>query len=846
MITAPAPSQPPESESQDIVIFSRELEAAERWRQVLRHQNLDARVVDSIDALRASIDIDLGAVLLDAEQLDPSDVRELVAALERQPDWSELPILLISDDPEREHALVAVLHPAHVFLLRRPLTNPMLLSTVRAALNSRRRQYRIRHRLQRLEARDSLRRPSDERLELAVAGSESGFWDIQQHHGKRRVCYLSPQQKQLIGFREDELPSSIAAWRARVHPDDIPRLRRALRAAWRRGHFEVEYRIRHRDGSWRWLLSRGRIERSRNAGRALRWSGLDWDITERKEAEIERERLAAIVACTHDAIIGIELDGTIISWNDAARRLYGYTEAEILGKSLHRLEAPEQAGATDRLLEVLRRSEAIDSQEMIRLGKNGERIHVQLSASPATDPDGRLRFAAAIERDITEHKRLQAQLEHEAQHDPLTGLPNRGLLTQRLEFLIARQRRRSGHYAVLMMDLDNFKVVNDSLGHLAGDRLLIEIGQRIRYCLRPTDTLSRLGGDEFGVLLSDLRAADDVLRVVKRIQAALQEPVLIGGQEVRISISIGITLGDPSYEHADALLRDADTALHEAKLQGRNSYVIFDEPMRAAVVSRMRLENRLRRAIDEGSLMAHFQPIVAIGSGRIIGCEALARWRDPELGNVSPAQFIPVAEESGLIVPLGEHVLDLAAAALARWRRRGLARGVYVSVNLSARQIQQIDLVDMVLATLARHGLRGTDLRLEITETIMVHSEPYSIDMLSQLREHGIAICMDDFGTGYSSLSYLREFPFDVLKIDKSFVQSIARDKTTREIVRTVSRLADGLMLEAIAEGVETDEHLETLKALGLRWAQGFHFYRALHSDVITSLFRGHHHPTVQ
>ncbi len=440
--------------------------------------------------------------------------------------------------------------------------------------------------------------------------------------------------------------------------------------------------------------------------------------------------------------------------------------------------------------------------------------------------------------DITERKRLEQQLHHSAFHDALTGQPNRALFMDRLGHVIARTERRGEGYALLMLDIDNFKLVNDSFGHLAGDRLLVEFSRTIHHSLRPEDTFARLGGDEFCVLIGEIESREGVLKVVRRIQRLLSEqPISVQGEEVRASVSIGIAFERRSHRNPETALQDADVALYEAKRRGKNGYVIFDDGLRRGVRAPLRLERALQRAVAAGEITVEYQPIVDLATGRPIGCEALARWLHPQLGRIEPAHFIPLAEQTGVIRPLGQYVLETACREFAEWQRTGgFQCDFYVAVNLSAHQFGQDDLVEQVVATLRRHGLQGRNLRLEVTESSIIANGEHAARVIGELQGHGIRVCMDDFGIGYSSLSYLQRFPVSVLKLDRSFVRGLTEQPSTQAIVQTVLDLARNLGLEAIAEGAERIEQRDALRAMGFTHAQGFLFHHPMSNEAMAGL----------
>jgi diguanylate cyclase (GGDEF)-like protein len=437
--------------------------------------------------------------------------------------------------------------------------------------------------------------------------------------------------------------------------------------------------------------------------------------------------------------------------------------------------------------------------------------------------------------DITERKQAEERLQHQANHDLLTDLPNRHLFLDRLGQSLGRTRRRPGRkVALLFVDLDNFKVVNDSLGHEVGDLLLVRMGERLRRCLRPEDTLARFGGDEFAMLLENIQSPEDAVRVAERIIDELRNPFLFEGRELVLRASVGIALGRGGSKTPGELLKDADTAMYRAKEDGVG-YRLFEPNMYEQALRRLKVENDMRRAIEVEEFVVHYQPIVDLWTGEAWGGEALVRWDHPEAGLLNPSQFVPVAEETGLIVPLGEWVLDEACRQAVGWQqRRQDGAPPVVCVNLSARQLRRQDLAETVEGVLRRTGLEGCCLCLDVTETVYITVLEGNTAILAELKRMGVRISVDDFGMGYSSLSYLKRLPADTLKIDKSFVAGLGEDVRDMAIVRMVIGLAHTLGMKIIAEGVESEEQAEQLRQMGCDLGQGYHFAEPLPAEEVS------------
>ncbi|HKB79918.1 MAG TPA: EAL domain-containing protein, partial [Thermoanaerobaculia bacterium] len=430
--------------------------------------------------------------------------------------------------------------------------------------------------------------------------------------------------------------------------------------------------------------------------------------------------------------------------------------------------------------------------------------------------------------------RAEEQIEFHAYHDVLTQLPNRKLFTDRLGQNLTHARRSGKSLAVMFVDLDHFKEINDRLGHTAGDELLLEMARRLRECVRSDDTVARLGGDEFTIILSELRHPEDAVTVAEKIIQAVQRPVIVGATPIDVSASIGIALYPVDGTDPESLLRNADSAMYRAKESGRNTYQLCTDEMKGRALQRLSVETRLRRAVQDNQLVLHYQPQIGLAEGEVIGAEALVRWDDPERGLVFPGSFIPVAEESRLILPIGEWVLRTACAQMRAWRDAGLNLP-RVSVNLSARQFQQHDLVDGVRRALDEVRLEAAALEIEITETTAMANAEATIETLHALRELGVSISIDDFGTGYSSLNYLKRFPITCVKIDAAFVRDLTRNDGDAAIVTAVIGIARSLKLRVIAEGVETEEQLNYLKRRRCDAAQGYFFSRPVGAEAFSA-----------
>ncbi len=442
------------------------------------------------------------------------------------------------------------------------------------------------------------------------------------------------------------------------------------------------------------------------------------------------------------------------------------------------------------------------------------------------------------QQEIAERKVAEQRLLHDAIHDALTGLPNRALLMDRLRFAVERAKRREGYlYALLFMDLDRFKDVNDSLGHMMGDQLLIETAKMLAGNLRPTDTVARLGGDEFVVLLEDINNISDATTLADRIQRTLSTSIQLTGHPVYITASIGIVLSVTGYQQPEDVLRDADIAMYRAKALGKNRYEIFDPAMRDRIMERLKLENELRRALDRRELDVFYQPIVSLKTGRIIGLESLVRWHHPERGLVLPGEFIPLAEETGLIIPLDRYVLREACRQMHEWHAQMPTEPpLTVSVNMSGRQFTQPDLIESIELILKDTSLEPPSLNVEITESTIMEDHEYTANVLSKLQALGVQVQIDDFGVGYSSLSYLARFPLNALKVDRTFIKLMTEDSNYLKIVQAIVMMTHGLGMGVIAEGVETEKQLTQLNALGCEYVQGYLLAVPLDSQKVKEL----------
>jgi diguanylate cyclase (GGDEF)-like protein/PAS domain S-box-containing protein len=641
-------------------------------------------------------------VLLDIEMPEISGleglskIRQLYSAI-------ELPVIMVTARSQSEDVVKALSMGANDYLTK-PVDFAVALARIGTQLSHKRAQEGLRE--------------SEERYALAARGANDGLWDWNLAAGS---IYFSARWKAMLGCQEDEIIDKPEEWFERIHVSDRDRVKDEI-AAHQKGltpHFESEHRVRHKDGTFRWMLSRGVAIRN-DFGKPIRMAGSQTDITEGKVS------------------------------------------------------------------------------------------------------------------------------------DPLTNLPNRLLFLDRLGRMMRHSKRHPERmFAVLFLDLDAFKMINDSMGHLVGDQLLLGVSKRLENCLRGSDTvarlgqqtftLARMGGDEFTVLLDDIKEPGDANRAAERIMKELSGPFVVGGKEVFTSASIGIALGNSSYQQPEEIMRDADTAMYRAKSLGKSRYEVFDADMRASVMARLELETDLRRALERGELRNYYQPIVSLENGEITGFESLLRWEHPTRGLLGPDKFIAVAEDTGLIRELGWWSLREACRRLKEWQTNLASnRSLVISVNLSIKQFMQPNLVENIGNLLKELGLNPNALKLEITESTVMEDPSTAVAMLQEMKNLGIRLAIDDFGTGYSSLSYLHRFPLDTLKIDRSFISGVSDGINGMEIARTVMPLAKNLRLDVVAEGVETAEQVQELRKLECKYAQGFYFSKPLSPEEAEALISEH------
>jgi diguanylate cyclase (GGDEF)-like protein/PAS domain S-box-containing protein len=638
--------------------------------------------------------------------------------------------------------------------------------------------------------------------------------------------YVNERFQEITGYGAEDAMGY--GWHRMVHVDDreevgaVESLEEISREP-----LQFDFRVVRPDGEVRWVAA--------NTGPMFDDDGVFQgavgaleDVTERKEAMRDSQRLTDIFEATHDLVAIADNEGSLLYLNRSARKFFdvpahGPLESfDILARF-----GPELVEQLTADVQPDLDRDGMWYGELPIRKPDGTVVPHRAQLLVHKNDDGRSEFFSAVLHDVSERKAIEHRLAHQATHDPLTGLPNRTLLLDRLDQAQRRARRNHRRVAVLFLDLDHFKVVNDSLGHGLGDRLLIAIAERLQTALRPADTVARFGGDEFVVLCEDLVNQQDAIAIAERVNEAISGPFVIDDTEVFVGVSIGIAFPDDNDADPETLIRDADAAMYQAKDRGRARWVVFDNAMRASAVDRLDIENALRRALERRELRVFYQPMVNLSSGRITGVEALLRWEHPERGLLLPGDFITVAEETGLIVPIGSWVLDHACRQVQRWQASiPDLTPLVLAVNLSGRQLGHPRLVEDVATVLRDTGIDPSNVELEMTESVLMDDVEMSEETLGRLKTLGVKLAVDDFGTGYSSLSYLRRFPVDVLKVDQSFVDGLGRDTGDSAIVTAVVTLAHTLGLHAVAEGVETPDQLSELRRLDCDTAQGFHFAR--------------------
>ena len=691
--------------------------------------------------------------------------------------------------------------------------------------------------VRRLEIEGRARRRTSEvarrrAIEQAVGESESRFRSLVQNSSDfitvvgvdGLVSYISPAVSASLGFRPEDFVGRTPA--EMIHPDDLDRLS---------GEFvelsgspgatrTLSYRGRHRDGSWRQLeaIITNLLDDPAVTGMVINTR----DVTERVQvqrtlAESE-QRYKSLFEHNPDAVFSFDLEGTFVSANPTCETVSGYRVDELLGTSFVALLVPDDVERAIEHFRAATEGEARDYEVAIQ-HREGRRVDLHVTNMPVI-VDGAIVGVFGVAKDITERRALEKQLTHRAFHDTLTGLPNRALFMDRLSHALARRDRGHESLAVLFIDLDRFKLINDSLGHDYGDVLLVAATERVRRCLRASDTLARHAGDEFTILAEALEGKRDAVALAERIVAALSVPFKIEQHEVVVTASIGIALPDTTDEWPAQLLRKADVAMYLAKERGRNHWALFEADTSARSLSRLDLETELRRAVERNEFILHYQPKLAVATRRLVGIEALVRWVHPERGMVAPGEFITVMEDSGLIVALGRFVLEEACCQARRWEERCPASAdLSIAVNISALDLDHDDLVHHVTDVLARHRLDPGRLVLEITERVIMEDPEVVMGTLERLKALGVRVAVDDFGTGYSSLAYLKRLPVDILKVDHVFVEGLGTSAEDDAIVAAIIGLARTLGLTSVAEGVETEAQLTALAALGCDIAQGYH-----------------------
>jgi diguanylate cyclase (GGDEF)-like protein/PAS domain S-box-containing protein len=676
---------------------------------------------------------------------------------------------------------------------------------------------------------------NEERMRMAMDAAKIGFWDWDVAKDEQ---VWSDSRKALLGLRPDSAANFQVLMNS-VHPDDRKTLGDQINTAIQeKKDYAFEFRVVWPDGSMHWQMAKGHAFYD-DTGRTTRMAGISMDIDERKYAEERLHLQAAALEAVANAIVITDSHGTIIWVNHAFTTMTGYSKEEILGKNPHVLKSGNQPESYYVNLWSTISSGKVWQGEIVNRRKDGTTYTEEMSITPVTQGGGNAETKfVAIKQDITERKAAEERIQFLAYYDALTGLPNRTLLQDRLAKAVASARRRKDKVALLFLDLDRFKNVNDSLGHSVGDLLLQEVGERLKRFGREQDTIARLGGDEFLVVVNSVKDVSDAAVAADRLAKSMTAGFVIQEHPLTVTCSLGISIFPEHGADGETLIKNADAAMYCAKEKGRNNFQFFTEDMNAQVVERLTLESSLRLALDKKELFLMYQPQIEIATGRIIGLEALARWQHPELGLVPPDKFIRIAENIGLIMPIGEWVLRTACSQARKWQDDGLT-AVSIAVNVSAVQFRQENFCELIRRVLKETGLAPQYLELELTESLLLANADVMLSVIKELNAMGVTLAIDDFGTGYSNFGYLKQFRVSKLKIDRSFVRDVAVNPDDAAITTAIISMARSLNLKVIAEGVEDEAQMSFLRAHQCDEIQGYYFSKPLAVDQVADKLRG-------
>ncbi|MCU7648207.1 putative bifunctional diguanylate cyclase/phosphodiesterase [Pseudomonas piscis] len=696
-------------------------------------------------------------------------------------------------------------------------------------------EQRVAQRSLELDAANQALGKSEARLALALEASELGLWDWnlqtdEVHH---------TQLKELFGLEPGEVTAMLSHLKPRLHPEDLPVLKRALveHLKGRSEDYQVEYRVLHGAGHWVWVEDRGRAVERSPEGRVLRMVGTRRDISADKEQEVQRNLAATVFEAASEGIVILDPDYALIAANQAFSQVTGFQIEDMLGRNVVELSCSRDARRHYPLIHQALEQHGSWQGELVETRKNGELYPQWLQLNVVRDKRGKVRHIVGFFADLSARRESEERMRYLTHYDELTGLANRSLFRERLREAHQRVRQGGRSLALLHINLDRFKLLNDSLGHEVADQLLQKMARRLVNALPEADTIARLSGDEFAVLFDAYGSLSSLTRVATRLLSKLRLPITIEGHELVVSASMGISMLPDSAREIAALVSQANMAMAHAKHLGGNNFQFYTESLQASTLERLQLENQLRKAIEDDQLMVFYQPKLCLATGRLNAAEALVRWEHPVLGRVPPGDFIGLAEETGLIGPIGEFVLRQACRQACQWRQQGL-EPIRVSVNLSVYQLRQGKLVSLVRQVLEETGLEPHLLELELTESQLLDSVEHIIATFQQLRDLGVKLAIDDFGTGYSSLSYLKRIPVDYVKIDQAFIRGLAEGGEDAAITRAIIAMAHGLSLKVVAEGVEDQAQLTFLRAEQCDEVQGYLISRPVDAQGLALLLQ--------